>query len=61
MKTIEQLKARAKELGKQAADYSREANQVYPTNQEMGKKLMQQAHDSSKRCQVIIKEILRRQ
>jgi hypothetical protein len=61
MKTVEELKVRAKELGKQAADYSRQANRVLPTNREEGKALMRKAYESSKRCQVLINEILRRQ
>ena len=59
MKTLEQLKARAKELGHLAADYSRQANQVHATDCERGKALMRQAYDASKRCQVVINEILR--
>ena len=61
MKTLEQVKARAKELGKQAADYSREANQVHATDREQGKILMRRAYEASKRCQVVIGEILRQE
>ncbi|MBW4668008.1 MAG: hypothetical protein KME60_11415 [Cyanomargarita calcarea GSE-NOS-MK-12-04C] len=59
MKTLEELKSRAKELGHLAAEYSRQANQVHATDREQGKMLMRQAYDASKRCQVVIKEILR--
>lgn len=59
MKTIEELKVRAKELGRQAADYSRQANQVFQTDHEQGKILMRQAYDTSKRCQVVLNEIRR--
>lgn len=61
MKTNVELKARIKELGKQAADYSRQAVQVFDIDQEQNRTLMRQAYDSSKRCQVLIGELLRRQ
>ena len=61
MKTNFELKARIKELGKQAADYSRQAVQVFDTDREQNRTLMRQAYESSKRCQVLIGELLRRQ
>jgi uncharacterized tellurite resistance protein B-like protein len=59
MKTVDELKVRAKELGKQAASYSRQATQLLPTDREQSKELMKKAYESSKRCQVVIGEILR--
>ncbi len=61
MKTNFELKARIKELGKEAADYSRQAVQVFDTDGEQNRTLMRQAYESSKRCQVLIGELLRRQ
>ena len=61
MKTNIELKARIKELGKQAADYSHQAVQVFDTDREQNRTLMRQAYEASKRCQVLIGELLRRQ
>jgi hypothetical protein len=58
---MKDLKARAKELVHQATDYSRQAVQVSPTDREQGRILMRQAHEASKRSQVLIHEILRQQ
>ncbi|MCC5610422.1 MULTISPECIES: hypothetical protein [unclassified Nostoc] len=58
---MKDLKARAKELAHQAADYSRQAVQVSPKDREQGRTLMRQARDASRRCQVLIQEILRQQ
>lgn len=61
MKTIEQLKTRIKELGKQAAELSRQAVKAGKTNYEQGRSLMLQAKEASKRCQVLIQELKRQQ
>ena len=62
MKTIEDLKARAKELGKECADYSKRGVELLESGErEAGSKLMHEAHRTSKRCQVIVGEILRMQ
>ncbi|MEH2383450.1 MAG: hypothetical protein V7K27_31945 [Nostoc sp.] len=58
---MKNLKARAKELAHQATDYSRQAVQVSPTDREQSRILMRQAHQASKRCQVLIHEILRQE
>ncbi len=58
---MKDLKARAKELAHQATDYSRQAVQVSPTDREQGRILMRQARDASRRCQILIQEILRQQ
>jgi hypothetical protein len=59
MKTVEQLKTRAKELSKQAASYSRQAGEILPKDRKQGMDLMRQAREASKRCQIVINEILR--
>ncbi len=61
MKTTAELKARIKELGKQAAEYSRQAVQVFDTDPEQNRSLMKQAHHASKSCQVLINELVRRE
>lgn len=59
MKTIEQLKTRIKELGKQAADLSRLAVETSKSDRERGKTLMLQAKEASKRYQTLIQELKR--
>jgi prefoldin subunit 5 len=61
MKTIEDLRNRAKELSKQAVELRRKGSEVYSTNQELAKQLRQQAREAMKRCQVLIQEIKRQQ
>ena len=61
MKTIEELKVRAKELSKQAVLYSKQAGEVLPLDRKEGINLMRQARETSKRCQVIIGEIIRQE
>ncbi|MBV9388256.1 MAG: hypothetical protein JOZ78_17685 [Chroococcidiopsidaceae cyanobacterium CP_BM_ER_R8_30] len=58
---MKDLKVRAKELAHQATDYSQQAVQISPTNREQGRILMRQARDASRRCQVLIQEMLRQQ
>ncbi|HLO89220.1 MAG TPA: hypothetical protein VK203_30010 [Nostocaceae cyanobacterium] len=57
--SIEHLKARIKELGKQAADFSKQAVEMRVTNFEQSQLLMRQARDASRRCQVLIAELIR--
>jgi hypothetical protein len=52
--SIEQLKARIKELGKQAVE-------MRVTNFEQSQLLMRQARNASRRCQVLIAELIRLQ
>ena len=61
MKTIEQLKTRIKELGKQAAYLSRLAVETSKIDREQGKTLMLQAKEASKRYQTLIQELKRQQ
>lgn len=61
MKTSEQLTTRIKELGKQAAQLSRQAVEVSKINRSQGRSLMLQAKVASKRCQVLIQELKRQQ
>lgn len=61
MKTNLELKARIKELGKQAVDYSHQAVQIFDFDPVQNRALMKQAHEASKRCQVLINELLRRE
>lgn len=58
---MKNLKARAKELAHQVTDYSRQAVQVSSTAREQSRILMREAHEVSKRCQVLIHKILRQQ
>ncbi|WP_017653166.1 hypothetical protein [Fortiea contorta] len=59
MKTVEQLKTRILELGRQAAYFSQQAIEVSKTNREQSKILMKQAKEASKRCQLLIQELKR--
>jgi hypothetical protein len=61
MKTIEELKTRIKQLGKQAAEYSHQAVQIFDTDPQQNRALMRQAHEASKRCQLLISEVMRRE
>lgn len=61
MKSIEELKARALELTKLAASYARQAGEIIKTDRKKGLDLMRQAREASKRSQVVIGEILRRE
>ncbi|MBW4670418.1 MAG: hypothetical protein KME60_24135 [Cyanomargarita calcarea GSE-NOS-MK-12-04C] len=56
------LKVRAKELSKQAADYSRQGvDLIRAGDREKGHNLMKQANEAGKRCRVLLKEIIRQQ
>ncbi len=60
MKTVEQLKARAKQLGSEITSYSKQATALIQAGQrEEGHELMRKAYHTSKRCQVVIGEIIR--
>lgn len=59
MKTVEQLKNRIIELGKQAAQFSQQAVEISQTNREQGRIVMQQAREASRRCQLLIQELKR--
>lgn len=61
MKTIEQLKTRIKELGRQAAQLSRQAVEAGNVDREKGRTLMLQAKEASKRYQTLIQELKRQQ
>lgn len=61
MKTTEQLECRIKELGKQAADFSKQAVEIREENRQQSKVLRRQAYEASKRCQVLIEELKRQQ
>jgi predicted TIM-barrel fold metal-dependent hydrolase len=61
MKTIEELKIRARELSKQTVALSHQAGQVLPQDRKEGLNLMRQAREMSKRCQVVVGEIIRRE
>lgn len=61
MKTTEQLKTRIKELGKQAAELSRQAVEADKINREQSRSLMLQARVASKRYQNLIQELKRQQ
>lgn len=58
---MKDLQARARELVKQAVEYSGQAVQIALKDQEQSRILMQKARDASKRYQVLIQEILRQQ
>lgn len=61
MKTKEQLEARIQELGKQMADYSRQAVEIRSINRGQSRVLMRQAYEAGKRSRVLIAELLRNQ
>ena len=61
MKTVEDLRTRAKELSKQAVELRRKGSSVYETNPELAKHFRQQARETMKRCQVLIQELKRQQ
>ena len=61
MKTVEDLRNRAKELSKQAVEFRRKGSEVYEENKEQAKYFRQQAREAMKRCQVLIQEIKRSQ
>jgi hypothetical protein len=58
---MKDLQARARELVKQAVEYSGQAVKIALQDQEQSRILMQKARDASKRYQVLIQEILRQQ
>jgi hypothetical protein len=58
MKTAEQLKTRIKELSKQAVSFSHQS--VEAQDWEQKRSLRKQALEASKRCQVLIAELNRR-
>lgn len=54
------LRAKAKELSKQAADYSRQGVElIIAGDREKGHSLMKQANEAGKRCRVVLQEIIR--
>lgn len=61
MKTIEELRSRAKELSKEAVLYSRQAGEVIQSDRKKGVSLMRQAREAGQRFQVIAGEIIRRE
>jgi hypothetical protein len=62
VKTDEQLKARIKELGREMTNYSRQGVELTGQgDRRQGHQMMKLAHETSKRCQVLIGELLRRQ
>ncbi|MEH2361668.1 hypothetical protein [Nostoc sp.] len=62
MKTTDELKARIKELGKQAADYSRQGVELTKLgDRKQGHQMMKQANEASKRCRVLLDELFRRE
>ena len=58
---MEELKAKIKELGKQAAMLSRQSVEISKVNRKQGLDLMRQARDASKQCQAFILELKRQQ
>jgi hypothetical protein len=58
---MEELKAKIKELGKQAAMLSRQSVEISKVNRKQGLDLMRQARDASKQCQAFIQELKRQQ
>jgi hypothetical protein len=60
MKTVEQLRAKAKELSKETLSYSRQGIALLQSgNMKEGSSLMRQAHETNKRFQVVLDEIIR--
>ena len=60
-KMIVELKAKIKELGKLAAELSRQSVEVSKVNRKQGLDLMRQARDASKQCQALIQELKNQQ
>jgi len=58
---IVELKAKIKELGKLAAELSRQSVEVSKVNRKQGLDLMRQARDASKQCQALIQELKNQQ
>jgi len=58
---MEELKAKIKEFGKQAAMLSRQSVEISKVNRKQGLDLMRQARDASKQCQALIQELKRQQ
>ena len=58
---MEELKVKIKELGKQAAQLSRQSIEVSKVNRKQGLDLMRQARDASVQCQILIQELKRHQ
>ncbi|MGL5881251.1 MAG: hypothetical protein ACRC2V_26245 [Xenococcaceae cyanobacterium] len=61
MKTIEDLKSRAKELSKKVVLYSKQAGTILPKDRKEGMRLVRLSRETSKRCQVVLSEIIRRE
>jgi hypothetical protein len=58
---MQELKAKIKELGKRAAELSRQSVDVSKVNRKQGLDLMRQARDASKQCQALIQELKKQQ
>ncbi|MDZ7958150.1 MAG: hypothetical protein RMY34_09640 [Aulosira sp. DedQUE10] len=58
---MEELKTKIKELGKQAAQLSRQSVEVSKVNRKQGLDLMRQARDASLQCQALIQELKKQQ
>jgi hypothetical protein len=58
---MEELKAKIKELGKQAAQLSHQSVEVSKVNRKQGLDLMRQARDASLQCQALIQELKKHQ
>jgi hypothetical protein len=62
VKTDLELKARIKELGREMTNYSRQGVEfTREGDRKQGHQMMKLAHETSRRCQVLIGELLRRQ
>lgn len=58
---MQELKVKIKELGKRAAELSRQSVDVSKVNRKQGLDLMRQARDASKQCQALIQELKKQQ
>jgi hypothetical protein len=61
MRTIEELKTRAKELSRQAVESMHKATELCLTDRAQAKQYRQQAREAMKHCQVLIQELKRQQ
>ena len=62
MKTTEDLRARAKELSSQVTGYSKQGVElIHAGKRKEGHELMRKAYETSKRCQAVLGEIIRRE
>jgi len=62
LKTTQELEDRVKELGRLRTQYSRQGVELIKQgDRKAGHQMMKQAYETSKRCGVLLNELIRRQ